>query len=199
MPSLWRGGARLMTPPRRWRHLNTMQWKAVRSQVQAQGWAALFLGSGRPLHGAGCLPGFSRRSLEGTTCVGRGEKGFGKGPDTVSMLHDIVGQQVSDVVPERTREAADTLWTAIPEAQREGVRPGLAMDMWESYMESTRAAAPKAATRLHKFHYAKELYKAVDLLLTARTPGIEAIRSRYTHEGEVPVAQTPQELHRAPA
>jgi hypothetical protein len=45
--------------------------------------------------------------------AGLDEKSFGKGHDAVSVLHDLEGRRVLEVVPERTREAANTLWTTI--------------------------------------------------------------------------------------
>jgi transposase len=193
--------------PRRWRHLNTMQWKtfitadvprvncpkcgvkqvrvawaedssrftelfeafaiqvlkAVRSKVQAQGLTALSWDQIDRIMDRAVSRGLKRRSLEGLTYVGLDEKSFGRGHDYVSVLHNIQGKRVLDIVPERTREAADTLWDTIPEAQRQGIA-ACAMDMWEPYMESTRAAAPKASIVHDKFHTAKELNKAVDLV-----------------------------------
>ncbi|MEW6301723.1 MAG: ISL3 family transposase [Thermodesulfobacteriota bacterium] len=193
--------------PRRWRHLNTMQWKtfiaadvprvncpkcgvkqvrvawaedasrftelfeafaiqvlkAVRSKVQAQWLTHLTWDQVDRLMERSVSRGLKRRSLEGLTYVGLDEKSFGKGHDYVSVLHDIPGKRVLDVVPERTREAADSLWATVPETQREGIR-ACAMDMWENYLEATRAAAPKAAIVHDKFHCAKELNKAVDLV-----------------------------------
>jgi len=193
--------------PRRWRHLNTMQWKtfiaadvprvncpkcgvkqvrvawaedasrftelfeafaiqvlkAVRSKVQAQWLTHLTWDQVDRLMERAVSRGLKRRSLEGLTYVGLDEKSFGKGHDYVSVLHDIPGKKVLDVVPERTRAAADSLWATVPEAQREGIR-ACAMDMWENYMEATRAAAPKASIVHDKFHCAKELNKAVDLV-----------------------------------
>lgn len=54
-------------------------------------------------------------------------------------------------------------WTAIPEAQRQGLA-AIAVDMWEPYLEATRTAAPQAAIVHDKLHCAKELNKAVDLV-----------------------------------
>jgi transposase len=191
--------------PRRWRHLNTMQWKtfitadvprvncprcgvkqvrvawaedssrftelfeafavqvlkAVRSKVQAQSLTALSWDQVDRIMERAVARGLRRRSLDGLTYVGLDEKSFGKGHDYVSVLHDIPGRRVLDVVPDRTREAADTVWATIPAVSRQGIR-ACAMDMWENYMESSRAAAPKAAIVHDKFHVAKELNQAVD-------------------------------------
>jgi transposase len=218
----WRADAALVCPgcgavapgydsrPRRWRHLNTMQWKtfitadvpwvncpkcgvkqvrvawaedtsrfteafeafaiqvlqAVRSKVQAQWLTHLSWDQVDRIMERAVSRGRTRRSLEGLTYVGLDEKSFGKGHDYVSVLHDIASKRVLDVVPERTREAADTLWATVPPAQREGIK-ACAMDLWENYLESTRSAAPKAAIVHDKFHVARELNKAVDLVRRA--------------------------------
>ena len=195
------------TRPRRWRHLNTMQWKtfieadvprvncpkcgvkqipvawaedgsrftelfeayaiqvlqAVRSKVQAQWLTALSWDQVDRVMERAVTRGVARRSLEGLRYAGLDEKSFGKGHDYVSVLHDIEGRRVLEVVPERTREATDTLWTAIPEPQRQAI-DAVAMDMWVPYLEATRVAAPQALIVHDKFHCAKELNKAVDLV-----------------------------------
>lgn len=215
----WQPGTALVCPscgvvapgydsrPRRWRHLNTMQWKtfitadvprvncprcgvkqvrvawaedasrftelfeafaiqvlqAVRSKVQAQGLTSLSWDQVDRIMERAVSRGLTRRSLNHLGYVGLDEKSFGKGHDYVSILHDIPGKRVLDVVPGRTRDAADSLWATIPEAQRRGIA-ACAMDMWEPYMEATRTAAPKAAIVHDKFHAARELNKAVDLV-----------------------------------
>ncbi len=215
----WRGDVPLQCPvcgqaaprydarPRRWRHLNTLQWKtfitadvprvdcprcgvkqvrvawaedasrftelfevfaiqvlkAVRSKVQAQSLTALSWDQVDRIMERAVARGLQRRSLGGLAYVGLDEKSFGKGHDYVSVLHDVTGRRVLDVVPERTREAADALWATIPAAQAQGVA-AVAMDMWEPYLEATRSAAPRALIVHDKFHCAKELNQAVDLV-----------------------------------
>ena len=135
----------------------------MRNKVQAQGLTALSWDQVDRIMERAVARGLNRRSLEKLTHVGLDEKSFGKGHDYVSVLHDILGKRVLDVVPERTRAAADALWTKIPQAQRQGIA-ACAMDMWEPYREATRSAAPKASIVHDKFHCAKELNKAVDLV-----------------------------------
>ena len=137
--------------------------KAVRSKVQAQWLTELSWDQVDRIMERAVARGLDRRSLQDLTYLGIDEKSFGKGHDYVSVLHDVAGRRVLDVVPERTRNAADKLWEAIPEAQRQGVA-AVAVDMWEPYLEATRAAAPQAAIVHDKFHCAKELNKAVDLV-----------------------------------
>lgn len=206
-PSCGQAGPGYDCRPRRWRHLNTMQWKtfitadvprvncpkcgvkqvrvawaedssrftelfeafaiqvlkAVRSKVQAQGLTELSWDQVDRIMERAVARGLDRRSLDGLIYVGLDEKSFGKGHDYVSVLHDVTGRRVLDVVPERTRKAADALWEAIPQAQRHGLA-AVAADMWEPYLEATRAAVPQAAIVHDKFHCAKELNKAVDLV-----------------------------------
>jgi len=58
----------------------------------------------------------------GWTTFGMDEKSFGKGHDYVSIRAHIDNRRVVEVAPERTIEAADSLWKTQPEAQRSEVR-----------------------------------------------------------------------------
>lgn len=105
--------------------------------------------------------GLQRRSIEEVHHVGIDEKNFGKGHSYVSLMTDLDGARVLEVVEDRTQEAADTLWKALPEAQRQKVR-GVAVDMWQPFIASTRAHAPDAEIVHDKFHVSKHLNEAVD-------------------------------------
>lgn len=225
-PACGQPGPRYDTRPRRWRHLNTMQWKtfltadvprvdcprcgvkqvrvawaedgarftelfeafavqvlnAVRSKVQAQWLTALSWDQVDRIMERAVARGLERRSLEGLTYAGLDEKSFGRGHDYVSVLHDLKERRVLDVVPERTREAAEALWETIPATQRQGLK-AVALDMWEPYMEATRQAAPQAFLVHDKFHVAKELNKAVDLVRRAEHRALKA-------QGEETLAKT---------
>ncbi|MHB1565650.1 MAG: transposase [Acidiferrobacter sp.] len=67
-------------------------------------------------------------------------------------------------MPERTREAAHTLWAAIPKPQRPARSTPRPLDMWVRYLEAIRVVAPQALIVHDKFPCAKELNKAVDLV-----------------------------------
>jgi len=105
--------------------------------------------------------GLKRRSLEAVRHVGLDEKSFGKGQSYVSVLTDLDGSRVLEVVEDRTEEAADKLWNSLPAAQREQVR-GVALDMWQPYLASTQKQAPDAEIVHDKFHVSKHLNEAVD-------------------------------------
>lgn len=105
--------------------------------------------------------GLKRRELQGIRQVGIDEKNFGRGHDYVSVMSDIEEGCVLEVVPERTKEAAQKLWETIPEEGRSNIE-AVAMDMWEAFMKVTEEVVPGADIVHDKFHCAKYLGEAVD-------------------------------------
>ena len=105
--------------------------------------------------------GIVRRNMSNIRNVGIDEKSFGKGQDYVSIMTDVDNARVLEVVPERTRAAADKLWQLMDELQRKLIQ-AVSMDMWSPFMEATRAACPDAAIVHDKFHVSKYLGEAVD-------------------------------------
>lgn len=191
--------------PRRWRHLNTMQWKtviesdvprvncpdhgvkqirvpwaedqsrftalfeaftidvlmAVRSKVQAESLTGISWDQVDRVMARAVARGLDRRELEEMPYLGIDEKSFGKGHDYASVLCDLTLRRVLDVVPERTKAAAITLFQTIPEPQRASVK-AVAMDMWPNFMDAKTEVLPMASTVHDKFHVVRELTKAVD-------------------------------------
>jgi transposase len=105
--------------------------------------------------------GLKKRSIEKVHNVGVDEKSFGSGQDYVSIMTDLDGSRVLEVVEERTNESADKLWESLPETQRKQVR-AVAMDMWGPFINSARKHVPEAEIVHDKFHIAKYLNDAVD-------------------------------------
>ena len=105
--------------------------------------------------------GLEKRSIEKVHNVGVDEKSFGSGQDYVSIMTDLDGSRVLEVVEERTTESADKLWQLLPEIQRKQVR-AVAMDMWKPFINSARKHVPDAEIVHDKFHIAKYLNDAVD-------------------------------------
>lgn len=105
--------------------------------------------------------GRKRRQVEHVRHVGIDEKSFGRGHDYVSVMTDLDGSRVLEVTAARTQDAADSLWQSLPAGQREKIR-GVAMDMWQPYLQSTRRHAPQAEIVHDKFHVSKHLNEAVD-------------------------------------
>lgn len=105
--------------------------------------------------------GLIRRSVEEVERVGIDEKSFGSGHSYVSLMTDLDGHRVLEVVEDRTQAAADLLWQSLPDSQRRKVR-AVAMDMWQPFIASTREHVPRAAIVHDKFHISKHLNDAVD-------------------------------------
>lgn len=108
--------------------------------------------------------GVARRTFTDTLQhVGVDEKSFGKGQSYGSLLTDLDGQRVLEVVQGRKRVNADELWATLPDEQRAGLT-AVALDMWEPFMGASAAAAPQADQVHDKFHVTSYLTKAVDLV-----------------------------------
>jgi transposase len=134
---------------------------AARSITQAQALLRISWDQVQRIQERGVERGLARRKLDNLEYVGIDEKNFRRGHDYVSVLSDINEGRVLDVVEGRTTEAADELWQAIPEEQRNGIK-AVAMDMWDAFMTSTKENVPGADIVHDKFHVAKYLGKAVD-------------------------------------
>lgn len=105
--------------------------------------------------------GLARRALDEIKHVGIDEKSFLKGHKYASLMVDIDGERILDVVEGRTLEAANSLWQRLPEEVRGGVY-AVAMDMWDAFITSARTNAPQADIVHDKFHISKYLNEAVD-------------------------------------
>ena len=105
--------------------------------------------------------GLSRRELTRLLHLGLDEKSFGAGQSYISLLTDLAGGRVLEVVEGRTQAAAEALWDTLPQKQRQQVE-AVALDMWEPYLKASQAQAPQAALVHDKFHVAAHLNEAVD-------------------------------------
>jgi transposase len=105
--------------------------------------------------------GLLRRSTEGLVAVGLDEKSFGKGQDYVSLMTDLEGQRVLELVPGRDTASAVALWEKLPAAQRQKI-VAAAMDMGANFAAATRRAAPQAAIVHDRFHVSQMLNESVD-------------------------------------
>ena len=117
--------------------------------------------------------GLARRSLADIRWVGLDEKSFRRGQSYISVMNDIAGARVLEVVPERDQAAGEALWQVLPAAARKKVEAA-AMDMSGSYVAATRAQAPQAAIVHDKFHVAKMLNEAVDQTRRAEHARLQA-------------------------
>lgn len=105
--------------------------------------------------------GLERREVDKVQHVGIDEKSFGKGHNYISVMTDIDGSRVLEVSEGRDEAAADALWEALPEAQRENVE-AVAIDMWQAFENSVAKQVPNADVVHDRFHISKHLNEAVD-------------------------------------
>ena len=109
----------------------------------------------------GVARGLARRQVEQVKHVGLDEKSFRRGPSYVSLMVDLDGSRVLEVVADRTAAAAEQLWQTLPESQRQKVE-AVALDISSAYEKATQQFAPQAAIVHDKFHVSKHLNEAVD-------------------------------------
>jgi len=105
--------------------------------------------------------GLERRELEHLRYLGLDEKSFGKGQSYISLLTDLEGSRVLEVMEGRDQQAAEFLFATLEEKQLAQVE-AVAMDMAGFYAAAAQEAVPQAAIVHDKFHISMLLNKAVD-------------------------------------
>jgi transposase len=109
--------------------------------------------------------GLARRAHEVVTHIGVDEKAIAKRHAYLTIVADLKVKEprVLYLADERKRESLDGFWATLTPAQRDGIA-AVAMDMWEPYVQSTRAHLEDADAKVvfDKFHVAKHLHDAVD-------------------------------------
>lgn len=105
--------------------------------------------------------GMAHRKIDQINYLGIDEKSMERGHSDASILTDISGSRVLDVVPKRTSEAASLLLGTLTPAQQAGVK-GVAMDMWPAFMGAVKQRLPQADIVHDRFHVAKYLNDAVN-------------------------------------
>lgn len=107
--------------------------------------------------------GLERRQAEPIERLGIDEKSFTKGHHYFTLVNDLDRGRVLYVAEHRNEESLEGFWASLSEQQRAAVR-GVAMDMWDPYIQSTRKHLPEADRKIvfDKFHIAKHLSEAVD-------------------------------------
>ncbi len=105
--------------------------------------------------------GLERREVESLQYVGIDEKSFKRGHSYVSLLTDLTGSRVLEVVEGRTEEAADGLWKDLSDEQKQQIE-AVAVDMWPAFANSVETNAKQADIVHDRFHISKHLNDAVD-------------------------------------
>lgn len=106
--------------------------------------------------------GLARRGEKDIDWIGIDEKSFLKGQRFATLVTDIEGKRVLDVVEGRSAESAEeVLGKALTPAQREMVC-GVAMDLSAPFKKAAEKMLPNADIVLDRFHVSQLLGDAVD-------------------------------------
>lgn len=134
---------------------------ACRSLTQAADLLGLHWDSVQRIIDAAVARGLARRTTEGIRRVGLDEKSFLRGQSYVSLMTDLDGQRVLEVLAGRDTKTCVKLWETLPATQRNKVEAA-AMDMGAPFILGTRQAAPHVDIVHDRFHVSKPLNEAVD-------------------------------------
>jgi len=117
--------------------------------------------------------GLARRDQCFPEDIGIDETSFQRQHEYVTVIS--AGDRVLHVADGRGREALDNWYGAQPARMLAGLKT-VAMDMWPAYIHSTAAHVPDAWTKIafDKFHVAKHLGDAVDLVRRAEHKALKA-------------------------
>lgn len=107
--------------------------------------------------------GLTRRDKKPIPYLGIDEKSFRSGHRYVSLLNDLSLGRVIEVVEGRKQEDAQSLFESLSAAQRKDVK-AIALDMWKAFINAAQKACPQADLVHDKFHVAKHLGEAVNLV-----------------------------------
>ena len=117
--------------------------------------------------------GLERREATPIPHLGIDEKSFGRGHDYITVLTDLDGSRVLDVVQDRTQVAAEAVLQTLSPEQRHQVR-AVAADMLPAYANAVAKQTPNAELVHDKFHVAKYLGEAVDQVRRAENKDLQA-------------------------
>lgn len=107
--------------------------------------------------------GLARRRPEVVGRIGVDEKAIAKRHRYLTIVADLEQSRVLYLADDRKQESLDGFWPTLTPAQRDGIT-AVAMDMWEPYVQSTRAHLSGAADKIvfDKFHVVRHLHDALD-------------------------------------
>jgi transposase len=105
--------------------------------------------------------GMDRRELVDVTRISLDEKHYSKKEGCVSVMCDIDGSRVLDLVPKNSEAAATALLETLPD-DTQGMIEAVTMDMCPSFKNATTVVLPWADVVHDRFHVKKALNEATD-------------------------------------
>jgi len=118
--------------------------------------------------------GLACRELESLQYAGIDEKSFRRGHSYVSILTDLTGRRVLEVVEDRTEEAADGLWESLTDKQKNQIE-AVAVAMWPAFANTIETNVPQAEIVHDRFHISKHLNEAVDQVRRSEHRGLKQV------------------------
>lgn len=104
-----------------------------------------------------------RKGKRDVRLIGVDEKASAKGHRYLTLVCDLEGGTVEYVEEGRKQESLEGYYKGLTVEQRAGIE-GVAMDMWEPYIQATMAYVPKANEKIvfDRYHIMGHMGKAVD-------------------------------------
>lgn len=142
-----------------------IEWLKVASQKAVADQLGLSWDEVHAIQQRAVVRGLARRKAEIIEHVGVDEKSFTRGHRYFTLVNDLDRGRVLFVTENRTEQSLNEFWSQLTEEQIRGVK-AVAMDMWDPYVNATRAHLPAADRKIvfDKFHIAQHLSEAVDLV-----------------------------------
>jgi transposase len=107
--------------------------------------------------------GRARKQATVVKRIGVDEKAFRRGHKYVTVVCDADRGTVEYVADDREKASLEGYYAGLSEEQKTGLE-AVAMDMWEPYVQATRAALPAAEDKIvfDRFHVMQHVTRAVD-------------------------------------
>ena len=107
--------------------------------------------------------GQSRKAAKRMDYIGVDEKAFRKGHSYVTVVCDLETATVEHVAEGRKKESLESWYQTLSLSQLVTLK-GIAMDMWEPFIQATKEAVPLGADKIvfDRFHVMQQLTRAVD-------------------------------------
>ena len=109
------------------------------------------------------MRGRARKQARVVRRIGVDEKAAAKGQRYLTLVCDLEAGTVEHIAEDRRQESLEGYYTGLTQDQLAGIE-AVAMDMWEPYIQATRAQVPDADTKIvfDRFHIMGHVGKAVD-------------------------------------
>ena len=120
--------------------------------------------------------------------IGVDETATAKGHCYLTLVCDLEEGTVEHIAEDRKQESLEGYYAGLAQEQLDGIE-AVAMDMWEPYIQATRARVPDAAEKIvfDRFHVMGHVAKAVD---TVRKQEHREGTSGATHSRLTPISDT---------